>query len=76
MQKAEDGTTLSSTSQRLDLRLEPATHERLLREGMRLNKRVELQPGAVELRIAVRDPASGATGSLRIPLGQLALGQK
>lgn len=72
VQKKPDGSTVTSSSHRVDLGLAPQTYERLLRDGIKLTKKVKLEPDAFELRILVRDATSGATGSVHVPLSQLA----
>ncbi len=36
-------------------------------KGMRLVRTISLQPGALDIRLVVRDTTSGATGSVVIP---------
>jgi len=67
-QRKSDGERTMSGAQTVDLKLEPATYDKLLREGMKLTKRIQLEPGAEELRVVVRDTSSGATGSVYILL--------
>ena len=45
-----------------------ARRDRFLVDGLTLNRPVTIRPDARELHILVRDVASGATGSLVIPL--------
>jgi VWFA-related protein len=67
-QTKSDGERTMSGAQTVDLKLEQATYDKLLREGMKLTKRIQLEPGAEELRVVVRDTSSGATGSVYILL--------
>jgi VWFA-related protein len=67
-QRKSDGEKTMSGAQTVDLKLEPATYDKLLREGMKLTKRIQLEPGAEELRVVVRDTSSGVTGSVYILL--------
>ncbi len=46
------------------LRFTTAMRDQALREGLNLNRRVRLNPDAQSLRVAVRDPATGAVGSV------------
>jgi len=69
-QTNSDGERTMSGAQTVDLKLEQATYDKLLREGMKLTKRIQLEPGAEELRVVVRDTSSGATGSVYILLEQ------
>jgi len=72
VQKKSDGSTVASSHQALNLNLEQKTYERLLRDGLKMSKKLTLDPGAEEVRIIVRDASSGTTGSVFIPLNQLA----
>lgn len=47
-----------------ELRLHPQTHERVLREGVRITRRLELRPGRYRLHLGVRDRTGGALGTL------------
>ncbi len=47
-----------------ELRLRPQTHERVLREGVRITRRLELRPGRYRLHLGVRDRTGGALGTL------------
>ena len=49
------------------LRFTTAMRDQALREGLNLNRRVRPNPEAHSLRVAVRDPATGAIGSVSIP---------
>jgi VWFA-related protein len=49
------------------LRFTTAMRDQALREGLNLNRRVRPNPEAHSLRVAVRDPATGAVGSVSIP---------
>lgn len=46
------------------LRFTTAMRDQALREGLNLNRRVKLNSDAQSLRVAVRDPATGAVGSV------------
>jgi VWFA-related protein len=46
------------------LRLRPATYETVIREGVRITRRLELRPGRYRLHIGVRDRTGGAIGTL------------
>jgi len=49
------------------LRFTTAMRDQALREGLNLNRRVKPNPESHSLRIAVRDPATGAVGSVVVP---------
>jgi hypothetical protein len=48
----------------LNLRLKPETHARVVREGVRIMRRLDVPPGRYQLRIGVRDSGSGSVGSV------------
>jgi hypothetical protein len=50
----------------------PATRDRFEREGLVYSLTVPLAPGAVTLRLLIRDRITGRTGSLTVPLENLA----
>lgn len=62
-------TTKANTN---NLRLNQTTYEQVLKsQGLRLLERLRPEPGAALLRVLVRDIASGALGSVTIPLARL-----
>jgi hypothetical protein len=48
------------------LRFTTAMRDQALREGLNLNRRIKPNPDAHSLRVAVRDPATGAVGSVAV----------
>jgi VWFA-related protein len=52
------------------LHLENATYERLAKEGVTYSKDVPILPGAVELRLVLRDGTTGTVGAVSIPLAK------
>jgi VWFA-related protein len=48
----------------LNLRLKPETHARVVRQGVRIMRRLDVPPGRYQLRIGVRDSGSGSVGSV------------
>lgn len=55
-----------------DLRLKDAAYRQAMSDRrLQVLDRVELVPGALLVRVLVRDPASGALGSVSIPLSQV-----
>ena len=48
----------------LNLRLRPQTHALVVKNGVRILRRLEVPPGRYQLRIGVRDAGSGAVGSV------------
>lgn len=49
--------------QRIDLRLDRADYEQARKVGMKYNRSLSLEPGAYEVRLAVRDEGTGMLGS-------------
>jgi len=52
------------------LHLDPATYERLAKEGVTYSKDVPILPGAVELRLVLRDGTTGTVGAVSVPLAK------
>ena len=50
--------------QKVDMKLLPATHDRLLKEWMPIMRDFELSPGGYQAKIVVRDKNSGRIGSV------------
>ncbi len=55
----------------LPLSVTPVERDRLMRQGLRLTRSVELQPDAQQLRIVVRDAVTGMVGSVFIDAERL-----
>jgi VWFA-related protein len=68
-QTAPDGKILDTTRYDLKMRVAAGGVQRLVSEGLRVKKWVDLVPGATSLELVVRDPTSGVLGSVRIPMG-------
>lgn len=47
-----------------ELRLQTQTHESVMKEGVRITRRLELRPGRYRLHVGLRDKTSGALGTL------------
>jgi VWFA-related protein len=60
---AKDGKVAAGNRETLNLALKPDTHQRVLQAGFRVQSRLELPPGAYQLRVAAREPG-GKTGSV------------
>jgi VWFA-related protein len=52
------------------LHLDTPTYERLAKEGVTYSKDVPILPGAVELRLVLRDGTTGTVGAVSIPLAK------
>ena len=73
IQKDEHGAARNgSVTYHLSLALSDADYAKVLKEDVVLTRRVARSPGAVTLRIVVRDVASGSVGSLTVPFSQIA----
>lgn len=67
-----DDRPLKTVSHLASLRLSPATYERAMQtNGLVLSEHLEMNPGTSLVRVLVRDVASGALGSVSIPLSRL-----
>jgi len=72
VQKNEHGRLLGDgVSDSLSLALTDATYANASREGVIRQHRIPRQPGATNMRIVVRDVATGSVGSLTIPFSQI-----
>ncbi len=73
VQLSSDRHNLSGTSKNYVLNLSAATHDRLVKEGFLVRNRLDLVPGATEIRVVVHDTTSDAIGSVTIPLAKVQL---
>lgn len=71
IQRREDGAVVTSAVRRLDIDLTSEQRERARAKGMQFSRIAELRPGAQLLMFVVRDPATGAIGTVRVPLSKL-----
>ena len=60
--------TVSSTEINLGLNLEKSTYDRALRDGLKITKQVVIAPRTESLRVLVLDMASGAIGTVSVPV--------
>jgi len=61
---AEDGRVVGELEgQRMEIRLALDDYERVLREGLRYQRSVSLEPGVYQVRVAVRDERTAHLGS-------------
>src|SRR5271157_4718632 len=68
-QTGPDGEVLDAARYDMKMRVAAGGLQRLLGEGLRVKKSVDLVQGATSLELVVRDPNSGNLGSVRIPVG-------
>jgi VWFA-related protein len=77
VQKDEHGTALGNgVADTLSLAFTDANYAKVVKDGLIRQRRFARQAGAVNLRIVVRDVASGSIGSLTIPFSQIAPQEK
>jgi hypothetical protein len=65
-QALPSGALVRTLDVTVPLRFNTAMRDQALREGLNLNRRIRPNPEAHSVRIAVRDPATGAVGSVSI----------
>ena len=71
VQRDDDGLHARAAGQTLGLALKPDTYERLLKEGIRLDQRIEREQGTGSVRVVVVDENSGRMGSVTLPAAVL-----
>jgi VWFA-related protein len=69
-----NGVSLGTVTQSISVKLSQECRKSIAREGIIFTETVDVQRGAVEARLAVRDAGSGAIGSVNIPLTRLFAG--
>ncbi len=71
VQRDDDGLHARAAGQTLGLALKPDTYERLLKEGIRLDQRIERELATGSVRVVVVDENSGRMGSVTLPAAVL-----
>ena len=71
IQKDESGRQYGGLDDRLDLNLTEANYQKLMKEGLVYKKTLKTEAKASQLRVVVRDSASGSLGSVTIPFRDL-----
>jgi VWFA-related protein len=72
VQKDEHGRVKDNgVTDNLSLALTDTSYAKVVKEGLIRQRRFLRQPGAINLRIVVRDVSSGSVGSLTIPFSQV-----
>lgn len=71
VQKDAQGRQYNGRNDTIEMQLKQENYERLVRSGLTYRQRVQRAARATELRIVVRDAASGAVGSVTVPFGDL-----
>jgi VWFA-related protein len=64
----EGGKIRDSAKDTAELKLRPETHASVLKNGVRLTRRLELPPGSYQLRIGARESGGGLVGSVMYDL--------
>jgi hypothetical protein len=72
VQRDDAGQHAQVTGQQLGLRLEAATYQRMLNEGVPFELKVALRPETTTVRVVAVDENSGRIGSVTIPAAELA----
>jgi len=71
VQKDDRGGQFNGTSDTMELQLQQANYEKVSREGLIYKKTIEMAPQANQLRVVVRDAASGTVGTVTIPFREI-----
>ena len=71
VEKDDRGNQFNATTDTLELNLLQAHYEQVTREGLVYKKVIPRTPRANQLRVVVRDAASGSTGSVTAPFRQI-----
>jgi len=66
----ERGQMIASSLRPYPLCFDTATHEHLLKQGLAYTNEMLMVPGAVQIRVILRDAATGKIGSVDVPLAQ------
>jgi VWFA-related protein len=69
--KAADGAHLSAFHENIGMNLLPTTYDAAVRSGILFETQVSGHAKMAALKIVVRDAASGLTGSITVPAGQI-----
>jgi hypothetical protein len=67
-QSAPDGQVVKSVAGDVDVGVPAARYEQIMAKGFSFTRNVALVGGATRVHVVLRDPATGATGSLIIPV--------
>jgi VWFA-related protein len=58
-----NGKTIDKFSNTLNLNLQPATHDAVLKRGLVASRTLNVKPGVYQIRLFVREPTSGLIGT-------------
>lgn len=70
LQLDSHGEIIHAIDETLQLTLPPAAYEQAQKEGLRNTRQIPVLPGAAQLCVVLRDPATGNIGSLSISLAK------
>jgi VWFA-related protein len=70
-QSAPDGHVVKSVLGNVDVGIPAARYEQVMNQGFSFTRSIPLAETAEQMHVVLRDPASGTTGSLIIPLARL-----
>ena len=71
VQKDDRGGQFNGTSDTMELQLQRANYEKVSKDGLTYKKAVEMASQANQLRVVVRDAASGTIGTVTIPFREI-----
>ena len=71
LQRDAQGAALKAEEKRIGFDFNEEQYKALVKSGIILQKSVVAERNATELRVVARDPASGATGTVTVPLSKL-----
>jgi VWFA-related protein len=71
VERQVSGMKAQITGQTMNLRLQPGSYQKYLKDGIPFDQAVELAPGTGSVRIVVLDENSGRMGSVTIPVAAL-----
>lgn len=71
LQRGSSGKALQAEEKRIGFDFKEEQYRALVKSGIILQKHVATDANASEIRVVARDPASGATGTVTVPLAKL-----
>jgi len=71
LQRDAQGTALNAEQKRIGFDFNEEQYKTLVKSGIILQKSVAADRNATEIRVVAHDPASGATGTVTVPLAKL-----
>ena len=71
VQKNDQGKQFNGQEDTMDLNLQRANYDKVVKDGLIYHKQVTIAPQAKMLRVVVRDAPSGTMGSVTVPFDQI-----